>query len=318
MGEFELIRRYFFPIAEVGNTSAVLLGPGDDCAIQRVEPGTDLVFSVDTLVEGVHFPQRYDPEKLGWRSLAVAASDLAAMGADPVCFTLALTLPDADPGWLHAYARGLAKAARHFGLSLAGGDTTRGPLTLSLQVHGTVPRDQAIRRSGAKAGDHICVSGTLGDAGAALNYLDNATPGSDEQAVLTRYHYPEPRLDLGARLRGCASAAVDISDGLVADLGHILQASGVGACVDVSKLPVSAALTRLAGQTAVNLALNAGDDYELCITISPKAWEGLPGDIRRQLTVIGEVTSGNDLAITHNGQPRALVAGGYDHFRTDS
>lgn len=315
MGEFELIRRYFFPIAEAGNTSAVLLGPGDDCAIQRIEPGRDLVFSVDALVEGVHFPRNYDPEKLGWRSLAVAASDLAAMGADPVCFTLALTLPAANPDWLHAYARGLASAASHFGLSLAGGDTTRGPLTLSLQVHGTVPRGQAIRRSGAKAGDYVCVSGTLGEAGAALNYLDSDNPGPDEREVLARYHSPSPRLSLGAALRGSASAAVDISDGLVADLGHILEASGVAACIDVARLPLSAALIRLAGGDAIRLALNAGDDYELCVTIGPQAWEALSDDVRSQLTIIGELEPGEGITIQRNGQSEILDTGGYDHFR---
>lgn len=314
MGEFELIRRYFFPIAEAGNSSAILLGPGDDCAIQRVDPGRDLVFSVDALVEGVHFPHHYDPEKLGWRSLAVAASDLAAMGADPVCFTLALTLPDADAEWLHAYAGGLARAADCFGLSLAGGDTTRGPLTLSLQVHGTVPQGQAIRRSGAQAGDYVCVSGTLGQAGAALDYLESHNPGPDELSVLSRYHYPEPRLSLGAALRGSASAAVDISDGLVADLGHILEASGVAGSIDVAKLPLSAALKRLVGEDAINLALNAGDDYELCITISPRAWESLPEDICSRLTIVGEVGSGNGLVITHKGQTLTPRAGGYDHF----
>lgn len=315
MGEFELIRHYFFPIAEAGSTSAVLLGPGDDCAIQRVDPGMDLVFSVDALVEGVHFPRKYDPEKLGWRSLAVAASDLAAMGADPVCFTLALTLPDADPDWLGAYAQGLANAARHFGLLLAGGDTTRGPLTLSLQVHGTVPQGQAILRSGAQVGDYVCVSGTLGEAGAALDYLgkDNLVP--DAQAILARYHFPEPRLALGAALRGYVTAAVDISDGLVADLGHILEASGVGANIDANRLPLSGHLKRLAGKAAVDLALNAGDDYELCIALSPRAWADLPGAIRSQLTHIGEVVAGDGLTIKRDGRTESLPAGGYDHFR---
>lgn len=315
MGEFELIRRYFFPIAEAGQTSAVLLGPGDDCAIQRLEPGRDLVFSVDALVEGVHFPFHYNPEKLGWRSLAVAASDLAAMGADPVCFTLALTLPDADPDWLHAYANGLANAARRFGLSLAGGDTTRGPLTLSLQVHGSIPEGQAVQRSGARVGDYVCVSGTLGEAGAALKYLGNDNPTPDEKAVLAKYHYPEPRLALGVALRGRASAAVDVSDGLVADLEHVLEASGVAACIDVAKLPVSAALKRLAGDEAVNLAMNAGDDYELCVTMSPNAWADLPEAVRNQLTIIGEVVSGEGLTITLDSQSQVLTEGGYDHFR---
>lgn len=315
MGEFELIRRYFFPIARSGNGTAVMLGPGDDCAIQRIEPGMDLVFSIDTLVEGIHFPHHYDPEKLGWRSLAVATSDLAAMGAEPVCFTLALTLPDADPDWLNAYARGLSDAARHFGLTLAGGDTTRGPLTLSLQVHGTVPHGGAILRSGARPGDYVCVSGTLGDAGAALDYLDSQGPGEDEQAVLERYHYPKPRLALGASLRAQASAAVDISDGLVADLGHILEASSVAARVDVERLPVSSALSRLVGEEAISLALGAGDDYELCITIGPEAWTGLPHAIRGQLTVIGEVVTGRGLTIMRDGQSQTFPPGGYDHFR---
>lgn len=315
MGEFELIRRYFFPIAEAGDASAVVLGPGDDCAVQRLEPGLDLVFSVDALVEGVHFPPHYDPEKLGWRSLAVAASDLAAMGADPVCFTLALTLPDADPDWLSAYALGLANAARHFGLSLAGGDTTRGPLTLSLQVHGTVPKDEAIRRSGARVGDLICVSGTLGDAGAALEHLGSDDPGQDAQVVLRKYHFPEPRLALGAALRGYATAAVDISDGLVADLGHILEASCVAARIDARRLPLSEALCRLSGQDAIALALNAGDDYELCVTLPPQAWSALPEAVRSELSIIGEVVKGEGVTIDRGDHTEHLRAGGYDHFR---
>ena len=315
MGEFELIRRYFFPIAEVGNASSVLLGPGDDCAIQRVGAGLDLVFSVDALVGGVHFPHHYDPEKLGWRSLAVAASDLAAMGADPVCFTLALTLPDADPGWLSAYAHGLASAARRFGLSLAGGDTTRGPLTLSMQVHGTVPKGEAILRSGANVGDFICVAGTLGEAGAALDYLENDSPGTEVQAVLKRYHFPEPRLALGKALRGFATAAVDVSDGLVADLGHILEASDVGASIDVGRLPLSQHLKRLVGRSAAGLALNAGDDYELCVTVPPQVWAALSEDVRRELTIIGEVVAGEGVTIDWGDHAENLSAGGYDHFR---
>ncbi|WP_040474816.1 thiamine-phosphate kinase [Marinobacter algicola] len=315
MGEFELIRHYFFPIAEVGNASSVLLGPGDDCAIQRIGPDLDLVFSVDALVEGVHFPHHYDPEKLGWRSLAVAASDLAAMGADPVCFTLALTLPDANPDWLSAYARGLASAARRFGLSLAGGDTTRGPLTLSMQVHGTVPKGEAILRSGAQVGDCICVSGTLGEAGAALDHLENDSPGPEVQAVLRKYHFPEPRLALGTALRGFATAAVDVSDGLVADLGHILEASGVAASIDASRLPLSQHLKRLVGQSAAGLALNAGDDYELCVTVPPQVWAILPEKIRRELTVIGEVVAGEGVTIDWGDHTENLSAGGYDHFR---
>lgn len=311
MGEFELIRRYFSPLAGQSRAASLVLGPGDDCAIERVGPGNDLVFSVDTLVEGVHFPAGYNPEHLGWRALAVAASDLAAMGAQPVCFTLALTLPEASPQWLDRFSRGLARASRAFGLELAGGDTTRGPLTLTLQVHGEVPAGGAILRSGAAVGDYVCVSGVLGEAGAALDYLDTASPSSDQLIVLKRYHSPVPRLDLGMALQGVASAAIDISDGLLADLGHILEASAVGAELDSQAVPVSSAVSRLKGrEEALRLALEAGDDYELCVTIPPALWESLPESVRRQLSIIGKVVAGSGI----QGVDRVLVAGGYDHF----
>ncbi|EON90722.1 thiamin-monophosphate kinase [Marinobacter lipolyticus SM19] len=311
MGEFELIRRYFSPLAGQSRAGSLVLGPGDDCAIERVASGHELVFSVDTLVEGVHFPAGYDPEHLGWRSLAVAASDLAAMGAQPVCFTLALTLPEASPEWLDPFSRGLSRASRAFGLELAGGDTTRGPLTLSLQVHGEVPSGAALLRTGAEAGDFLCVSGTLGAAGAALDYLDSVSPSEDERAVLERYHAPVPRLNLGIALRGVASAAIDISDGLLADLGHILEASGVGADLDCQAMPVSSAVTRLKGQAeALRLALEAGDDYELCVAIPPALWKELPEAVRTQLSIVGKVVSESGIT----GIEGSLVAGGYDHF----
>ena len=311
MGEFELIRRYFFPLSRAEHRPEVVLGPGDDCGIQRVGEKQDLVFSVDTLVEGVHFPKHYAPERLGWRSLAVAASDLAAMGADPVCFTLAITLPKADSRWLEGFSAGLAAASRAFGLTLAGGDTTRGPLTLSLQVHGTVPENTAICRSGAKAGDLICVSGTLGDAGAALDLLGAESPTTEQARLLERYHVPNPRLALGRALRGVASAAVDVSDGLVADLTHLLKASAVGGVIDVSRLPLSDALVSLRSDAA-DLALYAGDDYELCITLSSTSFENLPETVSEQLTVIGQVHEGQGLRV--HGQGQWDRPPGYDHF----
>lgn len=315
MGEFELIRRYFSPLAGQSRAASLVLGPGDDCAIERVAPGNELVFSVDTLVEGVHFPAGYNPEHLGWRSLAVAASDLAAMGAQPVCFTLALTLPEASSEWLERFSRGLSRASRAFGLELAGGDTTRGPLTLTLQVHGEVPAGGAILRSGAAEDDYLCVSGALGEAGAALDYLDTVSPSEDEQAVLERYHAPVPRLDLGMALRGAASAAIDISDGLLADLGHILKASGVGAQLDAQSVPVSSAVARLKGEEeALRLALEAGDDYELCVAVPRDAWSSLPDTVRAQLTIIGKVVPGSGIT----GIEAAPVAGGYDHFGSKS
>lgn len=311
MGEFELIRTYFQPLADGAGQDQLLLGPGDDCAIQRVPPGQDLVFSVDTLVEGVHFPSDYSPDYLGWRALAVAVSDLAAMGASPVCFTLALTLPDANQSWLKPFSEGLARASKAFGIALAGGDTTRGPLTISIQVHGTVESGRALYRSGAKPGDLICVSGTLGAAGAALDYLAAPAPSSAQLALLSRYHFPQPRLSLGQQLAGCASSAIDISDGLLADLGHILDASGAGARIDTGRIPMMAELVALKGENARDLALGAGDDYELCITIPPETFGTLDASVARELTVIGEITSEPGLQLSG---PVSGVIQGYEHF----
>jgi thiamine-monophosphate kinase len=313
MGEFELIRRFFLPLARRGRDTTLVMGPGDDCAVQRLAPGTDLVFSVDTLVEGVHFPEHYPPEYLGWRALAVAVSDLAAMGAEPHCYTLALTLPVATEDWLEGFASGLARASEAFGIALAGGDTTRGPLTITLQVHGSVPTGAAISRGGARAGDLVCVSGTLGDAGEALNWLAADDPGPQARAVLESYRHPRPRLSLGQSLRGQASAAVDISDGLLADLTHILEASGVGARLDAGTLPLSDALLALRGrEKAVELGLTAGDDYQLCVTIDPDRFGVLAEDVRRQLTVVGNVEADPGIRLT--GAPAGLDTG-YDHFR---
>src|SRR5690554_5871326 len=312
MGEFELIRRFFVPLANKAMTDQLVLGPGDDCAIQRVSEGRDLVFSVDTLVEGVHFPANYSPFCLGWRALAVATSDLAAMGATPVCFTLALTLPEAQPEWLADFAQGLAKASDAFGISLAGGDTTRGPLAVSIQVHGTVTQGSAIRRSGARPGDLICVSGPLGAAGAALDFLGATDPGVDQQAILARYHFPEPRLVLGQQLVGRASAAIDISDGLLADLEHILEQSGVGAELDGNNIPMLPELRRIKGAAALCLALTAGDDYELCVTIAPDQYAALAPEVQGGLIIIGRIQQASGLRVT--GSDMTESPAGFDHF----
>ncbi|RBW48180.1 thiamine-phosphate kinase [Marinobacter sp. F3R11] len=324
MGEFELIRQFFMPLARLHGPHSIIVGPGDDCAIQRVPSGSDLVFSLDTLVEGVHFPFHYRPDYLGWRALAVATSDLAAMGADPTSYTLALTLPEADESWLRGFACGLGKAADAFGLVLAGGDTTRGPLALSLQVHGLIPRGAAILRSGARPGDLVAVSGTLGDAGAALDYLgaqacsDPQSFSADEAFVLKRYHHPEPRLELGAGLRGLATAAIDISDGLLADLSHILEASSVGANIEVARIPVSAALKRLKGTGARDYALHSGDDYELCVTIPEANWTGAPPSLKQQFTVIGVIEEAPGLRLDGAAVVSESDTLGFDHFRRKS
>jgi thiamine-monophosphate kinase len=235
------------------------------------------------------------------------------MGAAPVCFTLALTLPKADNAWLAGFAEGLSRASKAFGLTLAGGDTTRGPLTLSLQVHGTVPAGGSLRRNGALAGEWICVSGNLGDAGAALRYLDTGQVTADQAEVLAKYHRPMPQISLGQQLRGVASAAIDVSDGLLADLGHILEASGVGALVDADKLPISPALVRLVGESeAKKLALTAGDDYQLCVTMAQDRYLALPAEVRSQLTVIGTTSSEPGLRVA--GAELAGLPTGFDHF----
>ncbi|WP_372972634.1 thiamine-phosphate kinase [Marinobacter sp.] len=313
MGEFELIRRLFRPLAEATRQDGLLLGPGDDCAIQRVPPGQDLVFSVDTLVEGIHFPLRYDPELLGWRALAVAVSDLAAMGADPVCYTLALTLPEADEARVGALVSGLQEASLSFGIALAGGDITRGPLTLTLQVHGTVPQGQGILRSGARPGDLVAVTGPLGGAAAALDWLDAPYPPESAKPLLDCYHHPIPQVDLGRQLRGVVSAAIDISDGLAADLGHILAASGVGARLEAAAIPRQHGVA----EATLEQALYGGDDYQLCVTLPAGELARLPWDVASKLHVIGEICRAEGLYLQHADGPReSLVPGtGYDHFK---
>lgn len=317
MGEFELIRRYFLPLGGRHESRSLILGPGDDCAIQRIPAGRDLVFSVDAFVEGVHFPRYYRPGYLAWRALAAAASDLAAMGADPECFTLALTLPVVDEQWLEDFSKGLRSASDAFGLELAGGDTTSGPLTLSLQVHGTLEQGSGVRRSGARPGDLIAVSGTLGNAGAALDYLAEPEPSADMLAVLEHYHRPWPRLDLAKAVRQYANAAIDISDGLLADLGHILAASCVGARIESSRVPLSPALSRLKSDKALEYALRSGDDYELCLCFSPENWERSPESFKSQLTVIGVVDAEPGLYLDGVDCSLEAVPAGYDHFRSE-
>lgn len=229
MNEFELIRRYFAAARCAQGGDGVVLGIGDDCALLALPAGEQLAVSTDTLVAGVHFPESCDAFLLGQRALAVSASDLAAMGATPLAFTLALTLPSANESWLAEFARGLQTMAQSCSLALVGGDTTRGPLSLTLTVFGRVPNGQALLRSGAQVGDLLCVGGELGDAAGALPLvLGQREAAADiSEALLARYWSPQPQLALGQALRGRATAALDISDGLLADCGHIAKASQV-------------------------------------------------------------------------------------------
>ena len=307
-GEFELID--LISRATASHRRDVALGIGDDGAVLRVPRGRELVVVMDTMVEGVHFLRGTSAADVGWKSLAVNLSDLAAMGAEPAWATLALTLPEPDATWVRGFARGFAALAKRHGVALVGGDTTRGPLTITVQAHGFVPPRRALRRDGARAGDAIFVSGTLGDAAAGLANPRNAK-------LRVRLDRPVPRVALGLALRGIASAAIDVSDGLAADLGHVLDASGVGAMLDVDALPSSRAL-RDAVTDVRALQLGGGDDYELCFTV-PARRVARVADIARELrlplTRIGRIERERGL---RDATGRALARRGYVHFSKGS
>lgn len=332
LDEFGLIRRHFQRPSRA-LPATVALGIGDDAALLVPPPGESLAVTSDTLVAGRHFPDDATPYDIGWKSLAVNLSDLAAMGATPLGVTLALTLPVADDAWLAAFAEGFFSLADAHGVPLVGGDTTRGPLSITVTALGSVPAAQALRRDGARAGDLVCVSGHVGDAGLGLALAlghDAAAPGDlpplHRSHALARLHRPTPRLAAGLALRGLASAAMDVSDGLAQDLGHLLAASGgLGAELALAQLPLSPALHFLAGESgvlqrqALSWALSAGDDYELLFTL-PSGRESelhaLATRLELPLTVIGRITPDAGLRLTWQGRPwEHDLPGGYNHFR---
>ncbi|WNW12046.1 thiamine-phosphate kinase [Pseudomonas sp. DTU_2021_1001937_2_SI_NGA_ILE_001] len=321
MGEFELIRHYFAaaPCAQGGD--GVALGIGDDCALLDLASGEQLAVSTDTLVAGVHFPEGCDPLLLGQRALGVSASDLAAMGARPLGFTLALTLPSFEAGWLQAFAEGLNRMAEGCALRLIGGDTTRGPLSLTLTVFGAVPAGQALTRRGARPGDLLCVGGELGEGAGALPLVlgqRSAEPALAE-ALLARYWAPQPQLALGQALRGKATAALDISDGLLADCGHIAKASGLRLLVERERLPIGTALRALLGEdAALQAALSGGDDYLLAFTLPAEHLSGLQA-AGWPVTVIGRAVAGEGVTLLDaRGQDITPTVRGYQHFRVES
>lgn len=315
LGEFQLIER-FFTCPSVTRAD-VALGVGDDCALLRVPDGMLLAVTMDTLVEGRHFPSGTDPAALGHKALAVNLSDLAAMGAEPAWVTLSLSLPSADETWLAAFANGFLALAGCHGVQLVGGDTVRGPLAVTVQAHGFVPPAQALRRDGARVGDTVYVTGTLGDAGAGLRVAlgELSLPEYDASLLCTRLDRPEPRVAWGRALRGLASAAIDVSDGLAADLGHVLKASGVGATLRLDALPVSESLCRALGvEEARRLALTAGDDYELCFT-APAAHAAAIAALPFPCTPIGHIEPAPGLRVLDGqGRPIRLASAGFDHF----
>ncbi|MCK7583133.1 MAG: thiamine-phosphate kinase [Chromatiales bacterium] len=315
MSEFDLIGRYFAALGP--ERMDVALGVGDDCALLEIPSGQALAVSIDTLSAGVHFFADCDPEHIGHKSLAVGLSDLAAMGAEPAWATLALTLPEADEDWIRAFAVGFGRLASAHGMRLVGGDTTRGPLSVAVQVHGLVPADTAIRRSGACPGDAVFVSGTLGDAGLALRRILAGEPIAPE--LRRRLECPEPRVEAGRRLRGIASAMIDLSDGLAGDLGHILSASAVGAELELERLPLTPQIAEIVAATDDwSLPLASGDDYELCFCVPPAhipTVERLAKALGLPLTRVGWIraSAGLDFRRTDGGR-LMLPARGYDHF----
>jgi len=316
LSEFEIISRYFAPAGASQSVPGVILGPGDDCAVIRPEPGQDICISTDTLVQGVHFPTECDPAIIASRSLAVNLSDLAAMGSRPFAFTLALTLSEVNEHWLEAFAASLHTMASRHGIHLIGGNLASGPLSLTIQVLGLVEKGSAITRTGARLDDDIYVSGTLGDAAMGVRLLNGderkTANERDRQYVLDRYYYPEPRWELGRQLKGIASSAIDISDGLLGDLGHICQSSHLGAVLFVNDLPLSAALVNLAGRAAaLEMALSGGDDYELCFTASADKRKEL--DSLGGLTRIGKMTGESGQILDQSGQ-KLDIHRGWDHF----
>jgi thiamine-monophosphate kinase len=319
-GEFELIRRFFLKRGAGRRGSGVILGIGDDAALLELPKGTDLVATVDTLVCGTHFLEGANPRSIGHRAMAVNLSDMAAMGATPAWATLALTLPGVDASWLEEFAAGLLRLGDEHAVELVGGDTTRGPLTVSVQIMGHVPRGTALRRGGAGAGDILAVSGTLGDAAAGLALLKEpaARPTPQVQALIHRFEYPAPRVQLGAAARGVASAAMDLSDGLVGDLPKLALASGLAAHVAVEKLPLSAAMLDSIGiEQARDWALAGGEDFELLLAVAPDRFPALKrsaDQLNLTLTPIGELRAGAGVTWSLNGSDFVPSVSGYDHF----
>lgn len=318
MSEFSLIKKHF-----TRATPNALLGVGDDCALLQVSAGQVLAVSSDMLVSGTHFFPDANPYELGHKTLAVNLSDMAAMGAQPRWATLALSLPDANEAWLEKFSAGFFALARQHHVDLVGGDTTRGPLNLCVTIMGEVPPHQALRRDGAQPGDEIWVSGKLGDAALALAHLQGrcALSAADFARVAPALHQPQPRVALGLALRGIAHAAIDISDGLLADLGHILRGSEVAAHIALDAIPVSAVMQHASRQDeslTQACILAGGDDYELCFTAASRHHAALlhvANTLGLQLACIGKIVAGSG-CITHDaaGNSIQLAGTGYEHF----
>ena len=316
IGEFDIIARYF--TRPTGDTD-VVLGVGDDAAVLAIDG--HVAVTVDTLVAGVHFPDGMAPHLLGYRLMAVNLSDLAAMGARPRWCTLALTLPSAEELWLDGFSRGMYELADRYGVELVGGNLSRGPLTLTLQLMGTVEPRNLLTRAGGHVGDDIYVTGTLGDSSAGIMLIlerSSAPQGSAAAALKERFYRPVPRVGAGLKLGPLATAAIDVSDGLLADLGHICKASGCGATIDVERVPLSAELlSQFPPQEALAHALGGGDDYELCFTAPPSRAEEIEAVLEAAGTPvrrIGQLVAGQTVVCRRDGEPFTPTVRGYRHF----
>ncbi len=314
MDEFQIINRYF----RRDSISRFPLSVGDDCALIDVPTGQQLAMSIDSLVEGVHFFHDDRPDLIASRALCVSLSDLAAMGAEPSCFTLSLSLPKADEEWLTLFSQGLFNTADQYGCELIGGDTVCGPLVISIQVHGTVPRGAAMKRSAAQLGDLVCVSGTLGDGAASLAVLKQQIEvgQADHRYLKDRYYQPQPRFDVAMCIRDFANAAIDISDGLVADLNHICEASRLAACISTETLPLSHSLLSCATERQRrDWPLYGGDDYQLCFTIPPEKYALLSAQHDGlDIVAVGRMGSGKGVYCETSQELLTTKRAGYQHF----
>ncbi|CAM3732986.1 Thiamine-monophosphate kinase [Vibrio aerogenes CECT 7868] len=322
-GEFDLIRKYFYQ--RQMNRNDVHLALGDDCAIVKSPKGVRLVISTDTLVEGTHFVAGANPAWIAHKALASNLSDLAAMGGTPAWCSLALTLPEVHEPWLQSFCDAFFRLADEYDIQLIGGDTTKGPLSISLTVHGFVPEDNVLLRTGAAVGDWVYVTGCLGDSKAGLELIlsDRSDAGPDHEILEERHYLSAPRVLAGQALLGIASSAIDISDGLVSDIRHIAKASGVGVSIDVSQLPVSEVLLQYLNDDltlARQYALTSGEEYELCFTVPQEKTyllDGISRQTHTQFTCIGQVNSANQIVLHDQGQPLPWTLSGYDHFKVN-
>jgi len=318
MKEFELIRRYF--TEQVIKRKDVVMGIGDDCAIVSPSERQNIAIATDTLVAGVHFPEGTSARAIGHKSIAVNLSDLAAMGAEPAWISLAITMPEADLNWIEGFCQGVFELCEFYNVQLIGGDTTRGPLSITVTAQGLIPKDRHLTRAGAKAGDWIYVTGEIGDAALALKHIFNEVKVADEyfDSVRKSLDFPRPRVLAGQALREYASAAIDLSDGLIADLGHICKASKVGANIVLEDLPTSNALRETVGiEQSYDIALAGGDDYELLFTVSENNKVGMEtalANTGNTITCIGQINRSEKISTTLNSKSVPINAKSFEHF----